>query len=209
VLLIISIKNLKSPVFLVFSMEPFDQNKKEILRKKDKSSIQSIDKPIENLCKMINGKKDYFTTSSCSGRIILMKDHEKKGPGMFLFRAHEKVIFSTLKKEIEDALKISKETILFKQEPCLLAISCRDLETQGKLFSLARNNGWKRSGIVTTDKKFIIELVSTENISFPIADKGIILVSDDFLKVVLKKANSNLEKTWDKIKRLEGLIEKI
>jgi tRNA wybutosine-synthesizing protein 3 len=190
-------------------MEPFDQNKKEILRKKDKSSIQSIDKPIENLCKMINGKGDYFTTSSCSGRIILMKDHEKKGPGMFLFRSHEKVSFSTLKKELENALKKDKETILFKQEPCLLAISCRNLETQEKLFSLARNNGWKRSGIVTTSRKFIIELVSTENISFPIADKGNLLVSDDFLKVVLKKANSNLEKTHGKIKRLEGLMEKI
>jgi len=32
------------------------------------------------------------------------------------------------------------------------------------------------------------------------------LVDDEFLKVVVEKANSNLERSWEKIERLEGLV---
>jgi tRNA wybutosine-synthesizing protein 3 len=190
-------------------MERFEQTKMEILKKKDKSSIQGIDKPILNLCNLINSKKDYFTTSSCSGRIVLIKDMIKKGPGLFLFRTHEKTSFEELKKELEKAIKETRGTILFKQEPCLVTISTRNLETQRNLFEIARNNGWKKSGIVTTDKKFIFELISTENISLPIAKNSKILLTDEFLKILVEKSNFNLEKSWEKIKRLEKLIEKI
>ena len=51
--------------------------------------------------------------------------------------------------------------------------------------------------------------MSTENISFPICNMGRNLVNDEFLKIVIKKANYNLERGWEKIKRLEGLIEKV
>src|SRR3989338_2831101 len=102
-----------------------------------------------------------------------------------------------------------KGLIFFKQEPCLLVVSCRDKESQWKLFNLARNNGWKKSGILSLDKKFLIELILTENISFPIMNEWKILVSDEFLRVAVKKANENLKKGWEKIKRLEKFIEKI
>ena len=48
----------------------FDSTKKDILNKKDKSNIGFIDGKISKLCNLINSKEDYFTTSSCSGRII-------------------------------------------------------------------------------------------------------------------------------------------
>lgn len=187
----------------------FDNNKKNILNKKDKSNKESVDKPILKLCDKINKLDDYFTTSSCSGRIVLIIEDEQKRPGLFLFRTHEKVSFEELKKEIEKICednKLGKEMIMFKQEPCVLTLSCRNLESQKKLFDIARNNGWKKSGIVSTDRKFMIELMSTENISFPVIDKGKILVDDEFLRLVIRKANENLERSWEKIKRLEGLV---
>ena len=187
----------------------FDNSKQVFLSKKDKSSIQRIDLPIKNLCEKINQKKDYFTTSSCSGRIVLIKDETKKQPGLFLFRSHKKITIEELKHSLENIKNKNKSLILFKQEPCLLVVSCRNKTAQWKLFQLSRNNGWKKSGILSIDKKLLIELFSTENISFPIVEKNNLLVDGNFLNIIVKKANENLEKCWDKIKRLENLLESL
>lgn len=188
----------------------FDNSKKVFLAKKDKSNKGSFDYRIIELCNDLNNKRDYFTTSSCSGRIVLIRESKKKMPGLILFRNHDIVDFNDLKRELSNIYnekKLKKEKIYFKQEPCLLVASCRDKNSQWKLFSSARNHGWKKSGILSLDKKFLVELISTENISFPIYDKGRILVDDFFLKIALKTSNVNLKKGWSKINRLREIIK--
>ncbi|MFH1358849.1 MAG: hypothetical protein ABIH37_03115 [archaeon] len=185
----------------------FDNSKKVFLKKKDKSSIKGIDEPISRLCEEINKKKEYFTTSSCSGRVVLIKDDVKKKPGLFLFRTHDEINLKEIKQALDELIKDKvKGVVLFKQEPCLIVVSCKDKDSQWKLFSKARNNGWKKSGILSVDKKMLVELMSTENISFPIYENGKVLVDDDFLKIVVEKANENLRKGWEKIERLKGMI---
>jgi len=186
----------------------FVNSKKMALGKGDKSSIQGVDGPIAGLCDKINKSDDYFTTSSCSGRMVLIKDSEKKGPGLFLFRSHNLVGFDELRDAIDELVEKKVEgVVLFKQEPCLVVVSCKDTHSQWKLFSKARNNGWKKSGILSVDKKRLVELMSSENISFPIIKDGKVLVDEGFLKLVLKKGNENLKKGWEKIERLVGLIK--
>jgi len=199
----------------------FNNSKKMALSKKDKSSVKSWDKKIAGLCDKINSSDKYFTTSSCSGRVVLIKDEVKKEKGLFLFRSHDKISFKELKRELDNIcggeeaeshppnpkLKKARGLIMFKQEPCLVVVSCKDSESQWKLFSKARNNGWKKSGIYSLDKKRLVELMSCENISFPICKNGKVLVNDDFLKVVVEKVNGNLEKGWGKIRGLRGLIK--
>ncbi|MEK6914269.1 MAG: hypothetical protein AABW83_01325 [Nanoarchaeota archaeon] len=185
----------------------FESTKKDILNKKDKSNIGFIDKDILKLCDKINSNSNYFTTSSCSGRIVLVLDGKKR-KDIFLFRTHDKINFNELKyKILEISEKFKKELIYFKQEPCLIVVSCKNKESQWKLFSEARNNGWKKSGILSLDKKILVELMSTENISFPIIKNRRILVDDKFLKIVLNKSNKNLEKGWSKIKYLEKKMD--
>tara|TARA_Y100000310_G_C20676511_1_gene813391 strand:+ start:99 stop:668 length:570 start_codon:yes stop_codon:yes gene_type:complete len=186
----------------------FESTKKDILGKRDKSNVGNWDDHIVELCDLINASDDYFTTSSCSGRITLVEDIDKKAPGVFLFRTHEKVEFDELKKGLlEVAAQVSEGIVMFKQEPCLVVVSCRDRDSQWRLFSEARNNGWKKSGILSLDRKLLVELMSSENISFPVVKDGKILVDDEFLKVVIDKSNSNLEKGWEKIKSLKKLFE--
>ncbi len=185
----------------------FNNSKKMALGKNDKSNIKGIDELIFKLCEKINSNEKYFTTSSCSGRIVLIKDEIKKKPGLFLFRFHSKINFSELKKGLDKLIKKKvKGMIMFKQEPCLVVVSCKDSKSQWKLFSAARNNGWKKSGILSLDKKRLVELMSSENISFPIYRNGKVLVDDEFLKIVLKKANENLKRGWEKIEGLREMI---
>ncbi len=56
----------------------FNKKKREILRKEDKSSKGSLDEKIKELCIVINSHPDFVTSSSCAGRILLVKSFEKK-----------------------------------------------------------------------------------------------------------------------------------
>ena len=51
----------------------FSKLKEHSLSKIDKSKKNSIDKNIKSLINIINKSDDYYTTSSCSGRIVLLR----------------------------------------------------------------------------------------------------------------------------------------
>jgi tRNA wybutosine-synthesizing protein 3 len=182
--------------------QTFQQQKQNQLSKQDKSNEGGWDKPIKALCNKINKQEDYYTTSSCSGRIVLLKYSDKKIPDAFIFKTHEKTTFRELKKALE---KTDFKDVEFQQSTCILHIACTSLEKAFTLVNKAKLAGWKRSGVMN-QKRNIVELHSTENISFPIIKNNKILVDDDFLKIVIKEANNKLERTWDKIDRLKKAI---
>jgi len=186
-------------------MDFFEQQKTKQLSKTDKSNIGGWDKKIINLCNKINKKKQYYTTSSCSGRIVLLKAVDKKIENAFLFRTHKKISFFELKKQLENISKIYKEMVEFQQTSCILHIACKNLEDAFDLVYKAKLAGWKRSGVMS-NKRNIVELHSTENISFLIMDKGKMLVDEDYLKLVVKQANKKLERVWEKIEKLKKII---
>jgi tRNA wybutosine-synthesizing protein 3 len=173
---------------------------------KDGSSIGEWDKKISRLCNKINKKNNYYTTSSCAGRIVLIKSCKEKKPGLFLFRSHKKVNYKELKKELEIAKLKEKELIYFKQEPCVLAVACKNLEDAQDLINKAKLAGWKNSGIMSFSKRFVCEMRSTEKIELPLINKGKILVNEDYLKILLKESNKKLERTWKKIQNLEKFM---
>ena len=184
-------------------MITFERRKQDILGKQDKSSIGDLDLHIRKLCGKINSNENYYTLSSCSGRVVLVKNMEKKQPGMFVFRSHEKISFDELKKALDSASE-AKETLIFKQEPAILAVCCNTLEEASVLLDKAREKaGWKNSGIMTLKRRIIAELRNTEYISLPIMEKGKILVDDNFLHILVAESNTRLEKTWQRIKALE------
>ncbi len=188
-------------------MITFERRKNDCLTKDDKSSIGEWDKPILKLCERINKQKNLYTLSSCSGRIVLIKNLEKKQPGMFVFRSHEKVNFVELRKRLEEAAK-NKETLIFKQEPPILHVCCSDIASAEKVLNMARESGWKNSGIMSLaeENHIVLELRSTEYLALPIMEKGKILVDVDFIKILLKESNLRLERGWEKIGKLEKVI---
>lgn len=184
----------------------FREQKKKQLSKVDKSNIGKWDSKIKGLCEKLNKKKEYYTTSSCAGRIVLLKASDEKRPDAFLFRSHKKISFNELRKVLNEVGGEYKGLIEFKMNPCILHVACASLRDAQKLVDKAKFAGWKRSGIMASGKRFMVELLSTENIEFPIMNKGKLLVNDDFLKLVVKQANEKLERVWGKIERLERAL---
>jgi len=217
----------------------FSQQKQDVLLRIDKSSKRSWDKKIAGLCEKINKKENYYTTSSCSGRVVLIIESDKKEHGLFVQVYHDLISLKQLKEDLNKiasfhsvinnkqliknpditnylAEKSDKvdfgaiksrakrdELIKFKQEPCILHISCKTLEDAEKLIKKSQLAGWKKAGIVALGKRLIVELNSTEKLEFPIISNEKILVNEDFLKIIIKKSNKNLKKSWEKIERLK------
>ena len=183
---------------------PFAKEKAGFLLKKDKSRKGSIDLKIKKLVDKINSSDNYFTTSSCAGRILILAQPKsnKKNEVQYLFVSHEKTNFNKIKKLLL-AKKLPKEDVWFRVESAILHIACKDTESALKLLKIAREVGFRRSGIISLGKnRATIELVSTEKIDTIIAKNKKLLVSDNYLKILIKEGNKKLEKAWKKIDNL-------
>lgn len=183
----------------------FQQRKSAILSKLDKSSKGKWDKKIISLCNKINSLPQYYTTSSCSGRILIMQDKKEKSPNLFKFKTHNLITLTKLKSELKELFP-SKSPLKFKQEPVILHIACKTLENANNLLKLAQKAGFKKIGIITLNKRIILEINGSEKLEFPIIKNNQLLVNNIFLSEVIKKSNSNLKKSWNKIEKLKSLV---
>lgn len=170
----------------------------------DRSSKRTWDEKITRLCRRLNSKREYYTTSSCSGRIVLIKSSDRKKSNLFLFVSHDAVTLKSIRSELKKAVR--EDFVYFKQEPCVLAVACYSLAGAQILLDKAKFAGWKNSGIIASRGRIICELRSTEKIELPIIKNKKILVSDAYLKILVEEANRKLERTWGKILKLEKLI---
>ena len=79
--------------------------------------------------------------------------------------------------------------------------SCRTIDAASSLINLASPIGFKRSGIITLNRRIIVEITSPEKVDAIIGVDGRIVVDDDYLKLLIKTANSKLELNLKKIKK--------
>ena len=182
-------------------MDNFSQRKKDILKKIDKSSKGNWDEKIKKLCDKINKLENYYTTSSCSGRIVVLMDKDVKQKGLFQSVYHKEIDLNRFLRSIPK--EIAKMTLKFKQESPIMHVHCKTLKDAKKLLRKAQLSGWKRSGIISSGERIILELNGTEKLEFPLMKKGKLLVDNNFLKIVLIKSNKNLKKGWLKIEKLK------
>lgn len=184
--------------------DKFSSQKQKQLSKGDKSNIGEWDKKIASLCNKINKKKNFYTTSSCSGRVVLLKYSEEKIENAFLFRTHDKISFKELKKALDNV--DYNGIVEFQQTACILHVACKTMEDALNIVKLAKEAGWKRSGVMTGGERYVVELHSTESMSLPIMDNGKNLVDDEYLKLIVDIANSKLKRTWKKIEKLKRVM---
>lgn len=183
----------------------FQQAKRDTLSRPDKSYIGGVDVKIKPLCDKLNSLENYYTTSSCSGRVLLMIEKKQKDRELFYWVAHDEITLCELKEEICKVVKKRKHKKLivkFKLDPCILHVACKSLEDADKLLKKAQLAGWKKSGLLSMGKKIILELNSTERLEFPVIHSSKILVNDDFLKLVVEESNRKMGESWKKIDKL-------
>ncbi len=181
----------------------FDLDKKATLAKIDKSKKGSIDEPIVELIDLINSLDDYYTTSSCSGRILILESAEKKNEVKWLFVTHNTATID----QIKTALKSANNAWL-KKASAIFHIACRTRDSADKLLNLVRTAGFKRAGIISPTKN-IIEIIGTDQLAVPLTRDSKLLVDNTYLNYILEIANSMQKKNFERLEHLKNYINNI
>lgn len=179
---------------LLFFAMGFSQFKDNAMKKYDDAKKKGLaDKDILKYLDKFNKLKKYYTTSSCSGRIMLVKNKEgiNKLPDSFYFKSHEKISANEI---MEKILKYSSDFELWlKMESFILHIGCRDLDSAKKLLGFCQLIGLKRCGIISLSKRIIVEISGTESLCTPIILDGKMIASGEYIKMLCKKSNIKLK----------------
>lgn len=178
----------------------FEKLKKDCLAKIDKSRKGSIDEAALPLINKLNQMDDYYTTSSCAGRLMLYRFSEsgKKNETEWLLQSHDPIKTEQLKEKLTNA----EGDVWFMQEASIFHVSCRTLEAAQKLMDLAKSIGYKHGGIQATANKIIVEIMGPESIVTLLIKNGKLLVNDEFLEVLVEESNKKLKETQNKILKL-------
>ncbi len=164
----------------------FLNDKKTFLAKSDKSKKGGIDEKVIPLLETINALPGYYTTSSCSGRVYLWKGTGKKSETQWLKVSHDLIDENFFDCDEE------KDLVWLRLEAVILHIACKDLASAHALLEKARKL-YKKSCILSTSSKIIVEVRGSEFIEMPLYREGKLLFSGD-LEWLKNLINSKLEK---------------
>ncbi|KAF4322953.1 hypothetical protein JM18_000281 [Phytophthora kernoviae] len=196
----------------------FAQLKRESLRKlqaaEDKSPKGCIDEPIVDLIKTINANPNYVTSSSCSGRIAVFCGEAATGNGSdlitkggkWLIAEHATITFDQLVAALRspDATSSSSNMIIFKHEPFIMHVVCRDLDAAKELLQWGIACGFRESGVVLGNRKIMCAIRTTANgLEIPLGRNAEqLLVNEDYLRWIVGVANQKFEANKQKTDRL-------
>jgi tRNA wybutosine-synthesizing protein 3 len=212
--------------------DQFTKEKSDFLSKKDKSKKGSIDKGMIPLVSIINSKSDFYTTSSCAGRIVLLEMRsKKKNECDWIFAKHGKVTFNEVNSALnkfsmknndvkninETKIHNSRTTakkpnnaikyeVWLKQQPLILHVACRNLDAAKRLLETSRKL-FKKAGIIgLTERKITVEVIGSEHIETIVMDQNF-AADEKYLKELVKHANVKYEENGKKTNLFLSLVK--
>jgi tRNA wybutosine-synthesizing protein 3 len=162
--------------------------------------IGYADRDIVDFIKLVFTKKSVFTTSSCSGRITIVDTLYPwlREDSYIVFKKHDPVTID----EITEIIKYKPlyRFWLISSGPIIHFIAS-DLETACRVLFVAREAGFKHSGIISlSEEGIVIEVISGTWTSFILKDNDKVLVND--LGKVVSIANEILIEGKKKLEKL-------
>ncbi|XP_014270281.1 tRNA wybutosine-synthesizing protein 3 homolog isoform X1 [Halyomorpha halys] len=183
----------------------FSNIKKQILESPDSSKKGNFDSAIVDLINILNNERDYVTTSSCSGRIVLISvnaDNQKNECETW-YETHEFAI----EEDLASSLQKATGYLFFKFEPFVLHVQCRTLLGAKRLFDIVRNSGYKDSGLVIGKHgKIILGIRNKNNLEIPVSNGEEIIVTNSYLKYCIDLANKKMTKNFEQINRFQNAV---
>lgn len=210
-------------------MNAFDQKKSSILKEIGVTSPDSPDASpkgtIDVLClpimEVINSHPDMVTTSLCSGRVSVFLEGIKKetqvgakgNEGRWLFVTHHPEElpnwFKSIDFKYQDTIPTSENQryILFKFEPLILHVKCRDQQSANLLYSTAMGCGYRESGIGSNN---IVGIRTSMRLDIPIGcmsgDSLVSFVSESYLELLTKLSEERFAENFRKMDVLKNAI---
>lgn len=207
----------------------FDQKKAAILAEigltsaelRDASPKGTIDSRCLPIMAIINQHPDMVTTSLCSGRVSVFLEGNKTGTqigakgneGRWIFVSHDPENIQNWYDSVDfhygtfPATEGSTRYILFKFEPLILHVKCRDSSTASLLFSTAMGCGFRETGIGSNN---IVGIRILIRLDVPIGqldgEKLVLYVLRDYLGVLTQLSLDRFSENFRKMAQLEQAI---
>ncbi|KAF0874239.1 tRNA wybutosine-synthesizing protein 3 homolog [Hyaena hyaena] len=187
----------------------FKRWKAQCLSKADLSRKGSVDEDVVELVQLLNGREQYFTTSSCAGRIILLDGsingfEVQKQNCCWLLVTHKPCV----KDDVIVALKKANGDAVLKFEPLILHVQCQQLQDAQILHSVAIDSGFRNSGITVGKRgKTMLAIRSTHGLEVPLSHKGKLMVTEEYIDFLLKIANQKMEENKKRIERFYNCLQ--
>jgi len=216
--------------------DSFDQKKASILLEISSNSTDSPDASpkgtIDELClpiiEAINSKQHMVTTSSCSGRVSVFlegiknvdlgdtKIGAKGNEGRWIFVTHDPKLLGKWYESVEFVYDseyttdINTRYILFKFEPLILHVKCRDDPTAQQLYNVAMGCGFRESGIGSNNNVAIrISIKLDIPIGYLHKGKLVTFVSKQYLELITKLSLDRFTENFKKMNQLHAAIDAI
>ncbi|XP_007947817.1 tRNA wybutosine-synthesizing protein 3 homolog [Orycteropus afer afer] len=186
----------------------FRKRKAQCLGKADLSRKGSVDDGVVELVQLLNSQDQFFTTSSCAGRILLLDGGingfaVQKQNCCWLLVTHKPCI----KEDVIVALKKASGDAVLKFEPFVLHVQCQQLQDAQFLHSAAIECGFRNSGITVGKRgKTMLAVRSTHSLEVPLSHKGKLMVTEEYIDFLLNIANHKMEENSKRIERFYNCL---
>jgi len=191
----------------------FDKQKILNLEGLDLSRKGSIDAPLLELAKYINSHGDMFTLSSCSGRIVILRESKSSDKIRKAGCEWIKVSHTELN-PAEGFEAFANRTnapgcVVLKFEPFVLHVQCRSMIEAKQVHTAASESGFRNSGLsVGKSGKIVVAVRSTHGLEVPLTDNdGNDMVTREYIEFVIQKSNSKLTENLERVKKFENKLK--
>lgn len=181
----------------------FDTKKAESLE----SGKDDWDENVVPLCDAINNNPNFYTSSSCAGRVVLLQipGIGDRSDAKWLFTSHGDADPNKVLKTLKEP---PKEQVVYRYEPFIIHVECRNLEHAERLLTEVRTLGLKRCGIISLGAHPTVEILGTANISTLISQENKLLLTEEYIKLMVETSNMLLEGNWNLLNIMTNLAKK-
>lgn len=195
----------------------------------DRSRAGRVDARCVEFVREVCASEDFFTTSSCSGRVSVFADRGAreverglKG-GRWVYVSHDPargraVVEAVREVEAETASPgetdgededAATKTLVLRFEPFILAVEARDLESGADFVRCARDCGYRESGITACEKRVICAARCQIRMEAPVVVNGERMVDDAGIERLVEMANEKFRANAERMERFREAFGKM
>ncbi len=186
---------------------------KEFLQAKDKALAslaaacdeKQVDEQILTILTRINALSQYYTLSSCSGRILLLQIPRlgDKRHAEFLGRWHQ---MTTVEEMTAAAAQATEGVLWLLGQSPIMHIGADSLQAAEAMVKAGNAAGFKNSAIRSLGKRVIVEVASTERLDIPLGRDGVLFCSNTYLALLVDLGNEILCRSGEKLSRFYTVL---
>jgi tRNA wybutosine-synthesizing protein 3 len=191
-------------LYQTYSLNAMFDNEKKAARR-DHSRKGCFDREISKLIGIINSSADYYTTSSCAGRIVLIERKARKCDSRFILTSHKPISYHHLGQALAN---IGNSDAWLKVEAVIIHAVCKDHASAEKLLKMANSSGLKHSGAISLGRRIIVEIMGVDIMEAMIAQSGTVLADEKYLGILVDEANKKIMKNLGRTELFAQNLEK-